>query len=55
MPRFRWIALQGSSRGYCPLLLVVLLITTSGIPAVAADVSAACSFPFARVVLFRAQ
>src|SRR5882672_3974014 len=51
MPRFRWIALQGSSRGLLPpLLLVVLLITTSGIPAVAADVSAACGTTVARVV-----
>ncbi|MBI3530519.1 MAG: tetratricopeptide repeat protein [Betaproteobacteria bacterium] len=51
MQRFRWIALQGSSRGFLPrLLLFVLLITTSGIPAFAADVSVACSSPVARVV-----
>src|SRR5258705_539034 len=51
MPRFRWIALQGSSRGLLPpLLLVVLLITTSGIPALAADVSTACGSSVARVV-----
>src|SRR6266446_1315124 len=51
MQRFRWIALQGSSRGLLPPLpLFVFLITTSGIPAFAADVSAACSFPVARVV-----
>src|SRR6266850_652229 len=52
MQRFRWIALQGSSRGLLPplLLLFVFLITTSGIPAFAADVSAACSSPVARVV-----
>ena len=51
MPRFRWIALQGSSRGFLPpLLLFVFLITTSGIPALAADVSAACSSSVARVV-----
>jgi Tfp pilus assembly protein PilF len=51
MPRCRWIALQGSSRGLLPpLLLFVSLITTSGIPALAADVSAACSSPFARIV-----
>ena len=51
MRRFRCIALQGSSRGLLPpLLLFVFLITTSGIPALAADVSAACSSPVARVV-----
>ena len=51
MPRCRWIALQGSSRGLLPpLLLFVSLITTSGIPALAADVSAACSSSFARIV-----
>jgi tetratricopeptide (TPR) repeat protein len=51
MQRFRWIALQGSSRGFLPpLLLFVFLITTSGIPALAADVSAACSSSVARVV-----
>src|SRR5882672_11666902 len=53
MQRFRWIALQGSSRGLLPPLLLLLfafLITTSGIPAFAADVSAACSAPVARVV-----
>src|SRR6266850_6336991 len=52
MERFRWIALQGSSRGLLPplLLLVAFLITTSGIPAFAADVSAACSSSVARVV-----
>src|SRR5882672_2143997 len=52
MERFRWIALQGSSRGLLPplLLLFAFLITTSGIPAFAADVSVACSSPVARVV-----
>jgi len=51
MPRFRWIALQGSSRGlWAPLLLFAFLITTSAIPAFAADVSAACISPVARVV-----
>ena len=51
MQRFRWIGLQGSSRGLSPpLLLCVLLITTSGIPALAADVSAACGSPVARIV-----
>ena len=51
MQRFRWIGLQGSSRGLLPpLLLFVFLITTSGIPALAADVPAACGFPVARIV-----
>ncbi|HKQ24245.1 MAG TPA: FecR domain-containing protein [Burkholderiales bacterium] len=50
MQRSRWIALQGSSRGSLPPLLLVCFITTSGIPAHAADVSAACSSPVARVV-----
>lgn len=50
MQRFRWIALQGSSRGFLPPLLLLYFITTSGIPAFAADVSAACSSPVARVV-----
>ncbi|HEV8646611.1 MAG TPA: tetratricopeptide repeat protein [Burkholderiales bacterium] len=50
MQRFRWIALQGSSRGFLPPLLLFYFITTSGIPAFAADVSAACSSPVARVV-----
>lgn len=50
MQRFRWIALQGSSRGFLPPLLLFVLITTSGIPAFAADVLAACRFPVARVV-----
>src|SRR6266481_9702093 len=50
MERFRWIALQGSSRGFLPPLLLFYFITRSGIPAFAADVSAACGFPVARVV-----
>ena len=51
MQRFRWIALQGSSRGLLPpLLLFVFLITTSGIPALAADVSAVCGSSVARIV-----
>ncbi len=51
MPRCRWIALQGSSRGLLPpLLLFGLLIIKSGIPAYAADDPAACRSPFARVV-----
>src|SRR6266404_3870145 len=50
MERFRWIALQGSSRGFLPPLLLFYFITRSGIPAFAADVSAACSSPVARVV-----
>jgi hypothetical protein len=50
MPRFRWIALQGSSRGFLAPLLLAFLITTSGIPAHAADDPAACSPPVARIV-----
>ncbi len=50
MQRFRWIALQGSSRGLLPPLLLVFFITTSGIPAHAADDPAACRTPVARVV-----
>ena len=51
MQRFRRVALQGSSRGFLPpLLLFVFLITKSGIPALAADVSAACSPSVARIV-----
>ena len=51
MPRFRWIALQGNSRGLLPtLLLFVFLITISGTPAQAADEQAACRSPFARIV-----
>jgi tetratricopeptide (TPR) repeat protein len=50
MPRFRWIALQGSSRGFLPPLLLLFLITTSGIPAHAADDPAVCGVPFARIV-----
>ena len=48
--RFRWIALQGSSRGFLPPLLLLFFLITSGIPALAADVSAACSPSVARVV-----
>ena len=46
------VALQGSSRGLLsPLLLFFLFYTTtSGLPAQAADVLAACGFPVARVV-----
>src|SRR6185436_4005582 len=50
MQRFRWIALQGSSRGYLPPLLLFYFITTSGIPAHAADDPTACRAPVARVV-----
>lgn len=52
MKRFCGLALQGSSRGLLSplLLLIVLLITTSGISAHAADDTTACRFPFARVV-----
>ena len=51
MQRFRWIALQGSSRGFLPpLLLFVFLITTSGLPAHAADDPAACRVSVARIV-----
>ncbi len=52
MERLGRIALQGSSRGLLsPLLLFVVLITTSGIPAHAADGQpAACRSPIARVV-----
>ncbi|MEO8163808.1 MAG: FecR family protein, partial [Betaproteobacteria bacterium] len=51
MPRCRWVALQGSSRGLLPpLLLFGFLIFQSGIPAYAADDPAACRSPFARVV-----
>lgn len=52
MQRFRWVALQGSARGLLsPLLLLLAVhITTSGIPALAADDQAACPAPFARIV-----
>lgn len=52
MQRFRWVALQGFARRLLsPLLLLLAVhITTSGIPALAADDPAACPSPFARIV-----
>jgi len=50
MQRFRWIALQGNSRGFLPPLLLFYFITTSGVPAHAADDPTACRTPVARIV-----
>jgi Tfp pilus assembly protein PilF len=51
MQRSRWIALQGSSRGLLPpLLLFAVLISQSGLPAHAADDQAACRSAVARIV-----
>ena len=51
MQRFRWIVLRGSFQGvFAPLLLVALLITTGGKPALAADDASACRVSFARIV-----